>query len=476
MAPTTNNPSTGPPQALIARIDYLQKLLKHLPLSLPLEHEDSPYRFYLDEDHVADTGSVFPEAGGALEILFRTWRMGTVVRFEEGGVRVVALGPFLKRTVNRMSASERVSFEEAWITRLIQAAKDSGATVPSRTSQVRERESGEDEPVDQPPSKKTRTVRETPALPAVAAFPAISLASAPASVPASTPATPPANAPDLPLAFSTPRTELKVALTNTHTPIVLDSNDDMPPSIPIPSTSTVMQTLVPGAIIPSTLHVNLVSNTQATLATMGWQKWLPEAEEAHLKKDAPVLLKRTFFRLHYAMLTGGIPPKLVINADQAGNYLLPASGHTFHDRGAKQVDVVAKDEKRAYTMMLASTPRGDFLPIQAVWAGKIGGSLPNAEAEHHFSTLSTMQEWIRDVIAPWHLHVIASCPDLDDDQLAVFYIDIYSVHIGEEFRTHVFDNYPYIILIFVPGGCTGLFQPADIGLQPAPLPVTPQQN
>ncbi|KAJ7281126.1 hypothetical protein C8J57DRAFT_1027584, partial [Mycena rebaudengoi] len=44
-------------------------------------------------------------------------------------------------------------------------------------------------------------------------------------------------------------------------------------------------------------------------------------------------------------------------------------------------------------------------------------------------------------------------------------IDIYPVHIGEEFRTFVFDEYPFIILIFVPGGCTGVFQPADVGLQ-----------
>jgi hypothetical protein len=46
----------------------------------------------------------------------------------------------------------------------------------------------------------------------------------------------------------------------------------------------------------------------------------------------------------------------------------------------------------------------------------------------------------------------------------VVFIDIYPVHIGEEFRSHVFKKYPYIILIFVPGGCTGLLQPADIGL------------
>ncbi|KAJ7024075.1 hypothetical protein C8F04DRAFT_1192813 [Mycena alexandri] len=117
-------------------------------------------------------------------------------------------------------------------------------------------------------------------------------------------------------------------------------------------------------------------------------------------------------------------------------------------------------------MMLSSTPAGDFLPVQAVWAGKTGGSLPTKNAEKmqeavdrgfifssaksekknsHFSTFFTMKHWVED--------------------LMIAYIDLYAVHIGEEFRTLIFKDFPFIILIFVPGGCTGLFQPADMGLQ-----------
>ncbi|KAJ7450569.1 hypothetical protein FB451DRAFT_1052195, partial [Mycena latifolia] len=117
-----------------------------------------------------------------------------------------------------------------------------------------------------------------------------------------------------------------------------------------------------------------------------------------------------------------------------------------------------------------------------VRAGKTAGSLPNEEAERfqdaldqgfifssaksknlkkssHFSTFSTMEEWIRDVVVPCRARFLASQPDLDDNQLMIVYIVIYPVHIGEEFRTLVFSTYPFIILIFVPGGCTGLIQP-----------------
>ncbi|KAJ6471333.1 hypothetical protein C8R45DRAFT_836409, partial [Mycena sanguinolenta] len=154
--------------------------------------------------------------------------------------------------------------------------------------------------------------------------------------------------------------------------------------------------------------------------------------------------------------------------------------------GSKQVDLVAKDEKRAYTMMLASTPAGDFLPVQAVWAGKTGGSLPTKNAKKmqeavdrgfifssaksfkkkgsHFSTLTTMEHWVEGVLAPWRAKIIVQ-DNLDPEQLMVAYLDIYSVHTGAEFQSLIFDKFPFIILIFVPNGCTRLFQPADVGLQ-----------
>lgn len=77
------------------------------------------------------------------------------------------------------------------------------------------------------------------------------------------------------------------------------------------------------------------------------------------------------------------------------------------------MDIVAKDEKRAFTLLVASTPDGTFLPFQQVWAGASAQSLPSANARgmaeacangfnfafaksdkkgSHFSTLKTMKE------------------------------------------------------------------------------------
>jgi hypothetical protein len=102
-----------------------------------------------------------------------------------------------------------------------------------------------------------------------------------------------------------------------------------------------------------------------------------------------------------------------VGFDQIGNYILPSSGTTFAEHGLKQVDIVAKDEKRAYTLLVASTPEGTFLPFQQVWSGGTERSLPSPQAHgmtegkekgfdfafaksnkkgSHFSTLKTMKE------------------------------------------------------------------------------------
>ena len=62
--------------------------------------------------------------------------------------------------------------------------------------------------------------------------------------------------------------------------------------------------------------------------------------------------------------------------DQIGNYILLNNSSTFHDHGAEQVDVAAKDEKHAYTHTVATTPDGDFLPWQKIWSGATKASLP----------------------------------------------------------------------------------------------------
>jgi hypothetical protein len=54
---------------------------------------------------------------------------------------------------------------------------------------------------------------------------------------------------------------------------------------------------------------------------------------------------------------------------------------------------------------------------------------------------------------------------LPETKYALWTIYCWSVHKSEEFRTWMKKAHPTIIICFVPGGCMGLWQPLDIGIQ-----------
>jgi hypothetical protein len=107
-----------------------------------------------------------------------------------------------------------------------------------------------------------------------------------------------------------------------------------------------------------------------------------------------------------------IPPYLVINMDQQGVVLIIGNNRTYEQVGASQVAITFRDERRAYTLCVASSSDGDLLPFQQIWGGQSAGSLPNSGQDRqaaedkgfhfafaqsdkkrsHFSTLKTMKE------------------------------------------------------------------------------------
>ncbi|KIK73435.1 hypothetical protein PAXRUDRAFT_178440, partial [Paxillus rubicundulus Ve08.2h10] len=208
---------------------------------------------------------------------------------------------------------------------------------------------------------------------------------------------------------------------------------------------------------------------------LNWSPRKGTRAAAKLPTNAEDKCEEEFFHLVYIMKWHRVPPKLVVGFDQIGTYILPSNGSTWAEHGSHQVDIVAKDEKCAFTLLVASTPDGTFLPFQQVWAGASTQSLPSAKAPgmakacahgfdfafaksakkgSHFSMLKTMKEWIENIFEPYRRRVIETDPDLDDNQYAIIYLDCYLVHTGEEFRSYVFNQFPHVILCFVPASCT----------------------
>ena len=65
-----------------------------------------------------------------------------------------------------------------------------------------------------------------------------------------------------------------------------------------------------------------------------------------------------------------IHSSLVINMDQTGIHLVPASNHTFAPLGGSNVAMLGADDKRQITCCIASSMNGDLLPLQLVFQAK----------------------------------------------------------------------------------------------------------
>lgn len=125
---------------------------------------------------------------------------------------------------------------------------------------------------------------------------------------------------------------------------------------------------------------------------------------------------------------------------------------------------------------------GTLLPFQAIYQGKTAASQPAKTSKSYkealaagflfelsnsptyWSTQETMQNFVNKLLVPYltatKLHL-----GLSLDQCSLWQIDCWSVHCSVEFLSWMCVNHPAIIINFVPARMTGLFQPADIGLQ-----------
>ncbi|KAJ7096802.1 hypothetical protein C8R44DRAFT_579380, partial [Mycena epipterygia] len=98
----------------------------------------------------------------------------------------------------------------------------------------------------------------------------------------------------------------------------------------------------------------------------------------NIPENSDELCERTFFRLVHAIENEHIPAKLIINYDQTGIYIRPNQSQMFEEHGSKQV---GNDEKRAYTLGVASAADGTFLPLKQIWSGASAKSLPKSTAD-----------------------------------------------------------------------------------------------
>jgi hypothetical protein len=166
---------------------------------------------------------------------------------------------------------------------------------------------------------------------------------------------------------------------------------------------------------------------------------------------------------------------LRVNTDQTQLVYQQGSSSTWTQRGAKQVATVGQEEKRAFTLVPSILASGKLLAMQSVFGGKtaskryreaikLGYCMVPSTTSTYWSNHSTMHQLVDEVIAQYFKAVKTEL-GLPTTQVSIWKIDCWSVHKSREFLSWMKKNYPNIIVLFVPGGCTGVWQPLNVGIQ-----------
>jgi hypothetical protein len=218
-------------------------------------------------------------------------------------------------------------------------------------------------------------------------------------------------------------------------------------------------------------------------SAMGWSRRKGTRAAQKLPDDWEDQCEKAAIRRAYLMREYDIPAELFANSDQTQRLYAPGDKLTYAETGSKQVSVIGGDEKRAFTVMVTVTSAGVLLPFQAIYVGKTNRSCPNREkapdfdaavaagfrfefsgTETYWANQKTMQNFVNFILAPYFEaeKVKLGRPP---DQCSLWVIDVWSVHRSDEFLTWMRQTHPKILIDFVPGGCTGVAQPCDVGIQ-----------
>jgi hypothetical protein len=177
-----------------------------------------------------------------------------------------------------------------------------------------------------------------------------------------------------------------------------------------------------------------------------------------------------------------IPPELFVNSDQTQVVYAQGSKLTWAKMGSQQVLVIGEDKKRAFTVVVSVSNSGELLPFQAIHQGYSTKVCPSASAKDYDTTEATgfrfkfsksktywsMQETMHllfdNIIAPYFSKQKFKL-GLPNSQKLIWQIDVWSVHHSDEFHIWMKGHHSNIILDFVPGGCTPVWQACDVGIQ-----------
>ena len=215
---------------------------------------------------------------------------------------------------------------------------------------------------------------------------------------------------------------------------------------------------------------------------LGWTIRRSTRAGQKLPTNVDEILRKAFLRVTYVVKDQDIISALIANSDQTQMVLQQGCNVTYAPKGSKQVTTLGSEEKRALTVFVTLTNDGLLLPFQTIHKGNTSQSLPSkncrsmkealengflfesSKTTTYWSTQATMQNFVNTVLAP-HFEKVKAINGLPCSQRSLWLIDCWSVHRSDEFLSWMATHHKTIIILFVLAGCTGLFQPCDVGFQ-----------
>lgn len=82
-------------------------------------------------------------------------------------------------------------------------------------------------------------------------------------------------------------------------------------------------------------------------------------------------------------------------------------------------------------------------------------------SDSHWQTQDTFKQYITEIIVPDYTAVCKQQQRVLNVQRMILQLDVYAVHRAEDIIKWLKEFHPYIVLAFVPGGCTGAVQIPD---------------
>ena len=196
-----------------------------------------------------------------------------------------------------------------------------------------------------------------------------------------------------------------------------------------------------------------------------------------MREEIPAMFeaKKSMYISHLSAAIHGnnIPDELIIGIDETNSQFVPSIKRTRAPTGCKRIRIVGiGKEKAQITTTFGATAAGDMLPkTQLIFGGKTvrchpdsgRGSPPDglfyAHTPTHWQSPETFLSYIETAIVPYHRDTVKKL-NLPPDQKCILILDLHFSHKGDAVRD--FCKAKDIELVYIPAGCTDIFQVCDV--------------